>query len=94
MESGTECRTSSRNVGTCLPYCAGGMETVLVKLCLVGRPQSLPLWAAVLTLVILGLQSEQFPKEDVSEVVHPRSTMISLDSGSLFESISEPTNAN
>jgi hypothetical protein len=29
----------------------------------------------------------------VSEVVHPPSTMISLDSGSLFESVSEPTNA-
>ncbi len=50
--------------------------------------------SAVLTLVILGLQSAQVSKEDVSEAVHPPSTIISLDLGSLFESVSEPTNAN
>jgi hypothetical protein len=43
---------------------------------------------------ILGLQSAQFSKEDVSAVVHPSSPMIGLDSDSLFESVSEPTNAN
>jgi hypothetical protein len=50
--------------------------------------------SAVLILVILGLQSAQFSKEDVSEIVHPSSTRISLDLGSLFQSVSEPTNAN
>ncbi len=50
--------------------------------------------SAVFTLVILGLQSAQFSKEDVSEVVHLPATMISLDLGSLLEPDSEPTNAN
>ncbi len=50
--------------------------------------------SAVLTLVILGLQSAQFSEEVVSEVVHPPSKRIRLDSGSLFESVSDPTYAN
>ena len=50
--------------------------------------------SVVLILVILGLQSAQFSKEDVSVVVHPPSHIISLDSGSLFESVPEPTAAN
>ncbi len=50
--------------------------------------------SAVLTLVILGLQSAQFSKGDVSEVVHPPSKIISFDSGSLFESVSDPNNSN
>ncbi len=50
--------------------------------------------SAVLTLAILGLQSAQFSKEDESEAVPPPSTMIKLDSGSLFESVTEPSNAN
>ncbi len=44
--------------------------------------------SAVLILGMLGLQSAQFSKEDVGEVVHPPSQMISLYSGSLFETVS------
>jgi hypothetical protein len=40
------------------------------------------------------LQSVQFSKEKVSEVIRPPSTMTILDSGSLLESVCEPTNAN
>ncbi len=52
--------------------------------------------SALLTLVILGLQSAhwQFSKEDVSEAVHLPSTRFSLYSGSLFEFVTEPTNSN
>ena len=47
--------------------------------------------SAVLILVILGLQSEQFLKEDVSVVVHPPSEIINFDLGSpaLLKSVSE-----
>jgi hypothetical protein len=44
--------------------------------------------SAVFILVILGLQSEQFLKEDVRVVDAPLSQMISLDSGLLFDSVS------
>ena len=50
--------------------------------------------SAVLILAILGRQSAQFSKEDVSVVVHPPSQIINLDSGSLFRSDSEPTAAS